>query len=206
MVHKHHIEEVAGGRERTLSEKLPDNFEVKTQTQTKRAPIITPGVHLTGAMEIHRLTVENKLMGREAELTVDLINATCTTDGWTNYKEVIQSPRSLSLHPPRQRHCGSPATRSPGSRRCCCWARAPTPTCPPYGAAMDRWLLHSSGRLTRDPWRQSESCWSGEHAKTQVGRTFVTIHWSYQPDLIIKCKLARMIFSLSCAQVLSKWC
>ena len=99
MVQKHHIEEVAGGRERTLSEKLPDNFEVKTQTQTKRAPIITPGVHLTGAMEIHRLTVENKLMGREAELTVDLINATCTTDGWTNYKEVIQSPRSLSLHP-----------------------------------------------------------------------------------------------------------
>ena len=100
MVHKHHIEEVAGGRERTLSEKLPDNFEVKTQTQTKRAPIITPGVHLTGAMEIHRLTVENRLMGREAELTVDLINATCTTDGWTNYQEVIQSPRSLSLHPP----------------------------------------------------------------------------------------------------------
>ena len=92
MVHKHHIEEVAGGRERTLSEKLPDNFEVKTQTETKRAPIITPGVHLTGAMEIHRLTVENKLnlslKGREAEL----INATCTTDGWTNYKEVIQSP------------------------------------------------------------------------------------------------------------------
>lgn len=79
--------EIPGGRERTLSEKLPDNFEVKTQTETKRAPIITPGVHLTGAMEIHRLTVENKLMGREAELTVDLINATCTTDGWTNYKE-----------------------------------------------------------------------------------------------------------------------
>ena len=104
MVHKHHIEEVAGGRERTLSEKLPDNFEVKTQTQTKRAPIITPGVHLTGAMEIHRLTVENKLnlslKGREAELTVDIINATCTTDGWTNYKEVIQSPRSQSPHPP----------------------------------------------------------------------------------------------------------
>ena len=99
MVHKHHIEEVAGGRERTLSEKVPDSFEVKTQTQTKRAPIITPGVHLTGAMEIHRLTVENKLMGREAELTVDIINATCTMDGWTNYKEVIQSPRSLSLHP-----------------------------------------------------------------------------------------------------------
>ena len=87
MVHKHHIEEVAGGRERTLSEKVPDSFEVKTQTQTKRAPIITPGVHLTGAMEIHRLAVENKLnlslKGREAELTVDIINATCTTDGWT---------------------------------------------------------------------------------------------------------------------------
>ena len=106
MVQKHHIEEVAGGRERTLAEKLPDNFEVKTQTQTwcKEAPVKTPGVRLTGAMEIHRLAVENKLnlslKGREAELTVDIINATCTTDGWTNYKEVIQSPRSLSLQPP----------------------------------------------------------------------------------------------------------
>ena len=106
MVQKHHIEEVAGGRERTLAEKLPDNFEVKTPTQTwcKEAPVKTPGVRLTGAMEIHRLAVENKLnlslKGREAELTVDIINATCTTDGWTNYKEVIQSPRSLSLQPP----------------------------------------------------------------------------------------------------------
>ena len=121
MVHKHHIEEVAGGRERTLSEKLPDNFEVKTQTQTKRAPIVTPGVHLTGAMEIHRLTVENKLnlslKGREAELTEEIINATCT-DG--DFNEVSENLSSSLSAPARQRHCISPAFSSPGSRRCCC--------------------------------------------------------------------------------------
>ena len=45
-------------------------------------------------MEVHRLAVENKLKGREAELTEEIINATCTNDGY--YKEVSESPRSLS--------------------------------------------------------------------------------------------------------------
>ena len=52
---------------------------------------------MSGALELHRLVAENKLKGREAELTEEIINATCTVDGGHyNYKEVSESPRSLS--------------------------------------------------------------------------------------------------------------
>ena len=46
-------------------------------------------------MELHRLAVENKLKGREAEITEEIINATCTLDDGS-YKEVSESPHSLS--------------------------------------------------------------------------------------------------------------
>ena len=49
---------------------------------------------MSGALELHRLAAENKLSGREAELTEEIINATCTFGG--SFKEVSESPRSLS--------------------------------------------------------------------------------------------------------------
>merc|ERR1719228_1599061 len=42
--------------------------------------------HATVALELHRLALQDKLKGREAELTEDIINATCTVNGC--YKEV----------------------------------------------------------------------------------------------------------------------
>ena len=51
---------------------------------------------MSGALELHRLAAENKLKGREAEITEEIINATCTL-GWLGYfKEVSESPHSLS--------------------------------------------------------------------------------------------------------------
>ena len=86
---KHLIDKVAGGGRRFLAEKLPDNFGV----------FETPDgftYMLSGALEVHRLAVQDKLKGREEELTEDIINATCTIDEFYGcYKEVSESPRSL---------------------------------------------------------------------------------------------------------------
>ena len=86
MMQKHLNDKVAGGGRRFLAEKLPDNLEFKLQD----------GVifRLAGALEVHSLAVQDKLKGREAELTEEIINATCTNDGY--YKEVSESPCSQS--------------------------------------------------------------------------------------------------------------
>ena len=85
---KHLTDKVAGGGRRFLAEKLPDSFEFKLQEGFFR---------LSGALEVHSLAVQDKLKGREEELTEDIINATCTIIGFNGYyKEVSESPRSLS--------------------------------------------------------------------------------------------------------------
>ena len=90
MMQKHLTDKVAGGGRRFLAEKLPDNFGV----------FETPDgftYMLSGALEVHRLAVQDKLKGREEELTEEIINATCTIDEFYGcYKEVSESPRSLS--------------------------------------------------------------------------------------------------------------
>ena len=90
MMQKHLYDKVAGGGGRFLAEKLPDNLEFKLQDGFMR---------LSGALELHRLALQDKLKGREAELTEDIINATCTVNGC--YKEVSESPRSLLFSPPQ---------------------------------------------------------------------------------------------------------
>ena len=113
MMQKHPIDKVAGGGGRFLAEKLPDNCVVELQDGFTYM--------LSGALEVHRLAAQDKLKGREEELTEDIINATCTIIGFNGYyKEVSESPCSLSSLLPRPRHCGSPAGSGPGSRRCCC--------------------------------------------------------------------------------------
>ena len=85
---KHLTDKVAGGGRRFLAEKLPDSFEFKLQDGFFR---------LSGALEVHSLAVENKLKGKEEELTEDIINATCTINGFNgSFKEVSESPCSLS--------------------------------------------------------------------------------------------------------------
>ena len=86
--------EVAGGGERPLDKKLPDGFKVKT-------PILKPSGFrtwpLTGAIELHRLVLEDyaQLERRAGELKAELINTTCTAfDGL--YKEVSQPPLPFS--------------------------------------------------------------------------------------------------------------
>ena len=116
MMQKHLNVKVAGGGRRFLAEKLPDSFEFKTPDGFTYKLSDGFPYRLSGALEVHRLAVENKLKGREAELTEEIIDATCTNDG--HYKEVSESPLSSLL--PRSRHCSSPATSGPGSRRCCC--------------------------------------------------------------------------------------
>ena len=52
---------------------------------------------VSGALEVHLLALEDKLKGREAELTEEIINATCT-DG--DFNEVSENPSSsLSAQP-----------------------------------------------------------------------------------------------------------
>merc|ERR1712004_581770 len=77
-----------GGGDRPLAEKLPDNFEVKSPRGTTW--------RLSGALELHRLAVENKLKGREAEITEEIINATCTLDDGS-YKEATPLYLACSL-------------------------------------------------------------------------------------------------------------
>ena len=86
MMQKHLNGKVAGGGGRFLAEKLPDCFVFKLQEGL--------AYMLSGALEVHLLALENKLKGREEELTEDIINATCTIHGC--YKEVSESPCSLS--------------------------------------------------------------------------------------------------------------
>ena len=115
MMQKHPIDKVAGGGGRFLAEKLPDNCVVELQDGFTYM--------LSGALEVHRLAAQDKLKGREEELTEEIINATCTftINGFNGcYKEVSESPCSLSSLLPRSRHCLSPAGSSPGSWRCCC--------------------------------------------------------------------------------------
>ena len=87
---KHLNDKVAEGGRRFLAEKLPDNFGV---FETPEGFIF----RLSGALEVHRLALGNKLKGREEELTEEIINATCTIKGFNgSFKEVSESPRSLS--------------------------------------------------------------------------------------------------------------
>ena len=86
MMQKHLNGKVAGGGGRFLAEKLPDCFVFKLQEGL--------AYMLSGALEVHLLALENKLKGREEELTEDIINATCTING--SYKEVSESSPLLS--------------------------------------------------------------------------------------------------------------
>ena len=89
MMQKHLNGKVAGGGGRFLAEKLPDCFVFKLQEGL--------AYMLSGALEVHLLALENKLKGREEELTEDIINATCTINGYNgSFKEVSESPCSLS--------------------------------------------------------------------------------------------------------------
>ena len=71
---------IAGGGEKSLDKKLPGGFEVKDQYST---------YNLTGAIELHRLALGDydQLERRAGDLKAELINSTCTVDG---YKEVSQ--------------------------------------------------------------------------------------------------------------------
>ena len=84
---------------------------------------------------------------------------------------------------PRPRHCTSPAGPSHGSRRCCCWSKAPTPT-GPWKRRMDHLRqLQSGGRLSMDQWRPSRSCSTEELGKIWVGKTvFINHHGCLQCD------------------------
>ena len=81
-------DEVAGGYEQALGEKLPAHFEVKSPLGFT--------YELTGVMELHRLVLEDpdQLRRRAEEITVDIINATCsiTRDDEFVFKEVRQAP------------------------------------------------------------------------------------------------------------------
>ena len=85
MMQKHLTDKVAEGGGQFLAEKLPDSFVCKTLKGFT--------CMLSGALEVHRLAVKDKLKGREEDLTEDIINATCT---FGYFKEVSESPRSLS--------------------------------------------------------------------------------------------------------------
>ena len=94
-------DKVTGG-ERPLGEKLPNGFEVKDNNGDP--------FNLTGALELHRLVVEDydQLEKRKEEITSTIIDSTCAMDGEllfvNTYKEVSQQPLPLL---PRSRHCSS---------------------------------------------------------------------------------------------------
>ena len=83
MVENDPIGKVARAGDRPLTKKLRD-FVLT-------GPMVVWTV--SGALEVHLLAVEDKLKGREAELTEEIINATCK-DGDVN--EVSEYPRSLT--------------------------------------------------------------------------------------------------------------
>ena len=68
--------------------KLPGNIEFKDQDG--------PTFKLTGAIELHRLAIEDpaQLEKRKEEITMEIINTTCsmTFDNGRIYKEVSQTP------------------------------------------------------------------------------------------------------------------
>ena len=82
---------VAGGDERPLDEKLPDNFEFEV-----KETILVSSCELTGAIELHRLVLDDpdQLKRRKEEITEAMINATCSIaldDGYI-IEEVRQAP------------------------------------------------------------------------------------------------------------------
>ena len=81
MVENDPIGKVAG--DRPLTKKLTDFVLI--------GPMVVWTV--SGALEVHSLALKDKLKGREAELTEEIINATCT-DG--DFNEVSEYPSSLS--------------------------------------------------------------------------------------------------------------
>ena len=97
-------DKVTGG-ERPLGEKLPDGFEVKAKGDEGS---IIGTYTLTGAIELHRLVLEDydQLKKRKNEITKTIIDSTCAIDDEHDghYKEVIQMPLPLL---PRSRHCSS---------------------------------------------------------------------------------------------------
>ena len=100
------IGKVARAGDRPLTKKLRDFVLIGCE-----------GGLVSGALEVHLLALQDKLKGREAELTEEIINATCS-DG--DFNEVSENSSSSLSAPARPRHCISPAFSSPGSRRCCC--------------------------------------------------------------------------------------
>ena len=80
---------LAGGGDWPLGEKLPDGFEVK-DPDGSTSP-------LTNALELHRLVVEdyNQLERRSKELDKKIIDAKCSFEALNEVSE----PPSLSLLP-----------------------------------------------------------------------------------------------------------
>ena len=75
---------------RQLSEKLPDNIELEVKKHDSNA------VKLTGAIELHRLAVEDldQLKKRVDEINAEIVNATCSVDDG-DLLEVSQSLPSI---------------------------------------------------------------------------------------------------------------
>ena len=93
------FDNLAGGGDRPLGEKLPDGFEFKDPKDFSYP--------LTNGLELHRLVLQDcdQLERRSKELDKKIIDSKCS---YGYYNEVSEPP-SLPLLP-RWRHCGSPAT------------------------------------------------------------------------------------------------
>ena len=80
---------LAGGGDRPLGERLPDRFEVKASWGGTE--------YLTNGLELHRLVVEDydQLERRSKELDKKIIDAKCST----KYSNEVSEPPSLSLLP-----------------------------------------------------------------------------------------------------------
>ena len=80
---------LAGGGDRPLGEKLPDRFEVNYPNGRSW--------HLTNGLELHRLVVEDydQLERRSKELDKKIIDAKCSFEALNEVSE----PPSLSLLP-----------------------------------------------------------------------------------------------------------
>ena len=99
-------DKVTGG-ERPLGEKLPDGFEVKAKGDEGS---IIGTYTLTGAIELHRLVLEDydQLKKQKDEITKTIIDSTGAIDGDDesdfHYKEVSLPPLPLLRRP---HHCSS---------------------------------------------------------------------------------------------------
>ena len=80
---------IAGGGDRPLGEKLPDDFEVKDADGDTYS--------LTNGLELHRLVLEDydQLERRSKELDKKIINAKCSS----GYIKELREPPSLPLLP-----------------------------------------------------------------------------------------------------------